>query len=54
MRHPVEGAKIKSILDVGPSTLAYILTLPLPLEQLDQKDTVRFAARVLPPYEAEI
>ena len=54
MRHPVEGAMIKSILDLGPSTLAYIPTLPLPLEQLDQKDTVRFAARVLPPYEAEI
>src|SRR2546430_1407034 len=54
MRHPVEGAKMKSIPDLGPSTLAYIPTLPVPLEQRDQKDTVRFAARVLPPYEAEI
>jgi hypothetical protein len=31
MQHPVEGAKIKSILDLGPSTLADIPTLPLPL-----------------------
>jgi hypothetical protein len=45
---PVEGAKIKSILDLGPSTLAYIPTLPLPLEPRDQKSTVRFAARILP------
>ncbi len=45
---------MKSIPDLGPSTLAYIPTLPVPLEQRDQKDTVRFAARVLPPYEAEI
>ena len=54
MRHPVECAKIKGILDLGSSTLAYIPTLPLPQEQLDQKDTVRFAARVLPSYEAVI
>jgi hypothetical protein len=51
-RHQVRG--LPRFPGLGLLSLPYIPMLPLPLEQRDQKATVRFAARVLPPYEAVI
>ena len=51
-RHQVLG--LPRFPGLGLLSLPYIPMLPLPLEQRDQKATVRFAATVLPPYEAVI